>query len=309
MKKMVIPFVLTFLATYLTATPAQAGSSSVTSVSWNVKTLNVGSLDPDKSDAKATLRIKAKDTEGVCGIIAAISNSKARKTGVSFAFREFENISGSSENGTWSATFNEFGVQNTGTWIVEAITVIDCFGRTLKQNNKKSGLGGANGKLKVTLGTKSSPKIAVSALKTDNYDETPYKLAITVIDSKKKPVKGASIRITVCEDFLDTLDYCSYVNLGKTNSKGKLTASFYPALFYDKGNTPDWATGPVGDESKLLGYISVLPTKKFSYALFSKSVKLDNSYCSDIGGSSTVCGVENGVDDLEEDYEDDEFDY
>lgn len=307
MKKVALPLVLALLGSILASTPAQAGSSSVTSVSWNIKSLNVGGLDPDKSDGKATLRIKAKDSEGVCGIIAAISNSKARKTGISFAFREFENISGSSENGTWSATFNEFGLKNTGVWIVEEITVFDCYGRTLKQKNKKTGLGGANGKLKVTLGTKSVPKIAVSTLKSDNYcsntdqcgESAPYKIAVTVIDSKRKPIKGASVRLIVCEDFLETLDYCSYVNLGKTNNKGKLTSSFYPSLFFDKGKAPDWVDGPVGDESKLLGYIAVLPTKKSTYAIHSKSVKLDNSFCSEIGGSSKVCGSEYGDDEPE----------
>jgi len=287
MKKVTFPLALALMISILASTPAQAGSSSVVSISWNKKSINTGNLDPDKSDASATLRIKVKDSDGVCGIVAAASNPKA-KGGPSYTVRELENVSGSSENGTWTATFNDFNSRNTGTWIVSVVTVIDCFGRTLKQKNLKSGLGGSSGKLKVTIGTKTLAKISVkhtniASMNCETADGTcvqiPYELSIQISDGKKKALKGATVRIRVCEDTASELWYCSYVNLGKTNDKGKLDATFYPAAFLDSEDSPDWADGLLIEGASLKAEILVLPTKKTAVSWGNETIVLQNTYC------------------------------
>jgi len=291
MKKVVFPVTIAVLISVLAPSPAHAGSSSVVSISWNKKTVNTGNLDPDRSDAKANLRIKVKDSDGVCGIVASASNPKA-KGGPTYSIRELENVSGSSENGTWSATFDDFNSRNTGTWIVSQVTVIDCFGRTLKQKNLKSGLGGSNAKLQVTIGSKKLAKISVQQTSTASMNcesadgtcvQTPYSLSIQVKDGKKKALAGATVRIRVCEEYDEDLESwnCNYVNLGTTDNKGKLDATFYPALFFDSEASPDWADGSLGNVSLLEAEILVLPTKKTAFSWSSETIYLQNTYCSD----------------------------
>ena len=286
MKKVVLPVAIAVLISVLAPSPAQAGSSSVVSISWNKKTVNTGNLDPDRSDAKATLRIKARDSDGVCGIVVSASNPKA-KGGPTYSIRELENVSGSSENGTWSAIFDDFNSRNTGTWIVSQVTVIDCFGRTLKQKNLKSGLGGSNAKIKVTIGSKSLAKISVKEIGVASMNcatadgkcvQTPYTLSIQVKDGKKKALANATVRLQVCNDTYDSW-YCSYVNLGKTDKKGNLDATFYPAFLFDSPVTPDWADGSLDYESLLEAEIMVLPTKKTAFSWSNKTTFLENDYC------------------------------
>jgi hypothetical protein len=291
MKKIAFPLAFALIVSILAPTPAQAGSSSVVSISWNKKTVNTGNLDPDRSDAKANLRIKAKDSDGVCAILAGVANPKA-KGGAAYAVRELENVSGSSENGTWTATFDDFDSRNTGTWLVVAVTVIDCYGRTLKQKNLKSGLGGSSAKLKVTIGSKKLAKISVQQTGTSSMNcqtadgtcvQTPYSLSIQVKDGKKKALTGATVRIRVCDEYDEDLEsrYCSYENLGTTDAKGNLTASFFPSLFLSTDNTPDWADGNASNGSTMEAEILVLPTKKTAFTWSDKTIYLENVYCSD----------------------------
>jgi hypothetical protein len=320
MKKIAFPLAVALVISILTPAPAQAGSSSIVSISWNKKTVNTGTLDPDRSDAKATLRIKAKDSDGVCGIVAAASNPKA-KGGPTYTVRELENVSGSSENGTWSATFNDFNSRNTGTWIVSYVTVIDCYSRTLKQKNLKTGLGGSSAKLNVTLGSKSLAKVTVKQTNTSSMNcetadgkcvQTPYALAIDVKDGKKKALAGAKVRLRVCNDYEELESWsCSYISLGKTNKKGKLNVSFYPSQFFDSGTAPDWADGSLEDDSFFEAEVLVLPTKKTAFSYSKKIFYLDNEYCSDAYYADygltqpSTCSDEYSYYD-DEDYEDDE---
>lgn len=317
MKRIAFPLAIALMVSILAPTPVQAGSSSVVSISWNKKTVNTGKLDPDSSDAKATLRIKAKDSDGVCGIVAAASNPKA-KGGPAYTVRELENVSGSSENGTWSAVFDDFNSRNTGTWIVSYVTVIDCFSRTLKQKNLKSGLGGSSAKLKVTIGSKTLAKVTVKEVNTESMNcetadgkcvQTPYALSIQVKDAKKKALVGATVRLRVCNDFEEFESWnCSYINLGKTNKKGKLDVSFYPNQFVDAGETPDWADSSLSNDYLFDAEILVLPTKKTAYSFSKKSIFLDNEYCHDFVYADygltmpETCSAPGSYDDYEEDY-------
>jgi hypothetical protein len=254
------------------ATSANAGPSSIKSIGWNKKSVNTGSLDPDKSDAKATLRIKVKDTDGVCGVVAGISNPKA-KGGPYYSVLALELNSGSSESGTWTAVASDFNSRNSGTWIVSIVYVTDCFGRELKKKNLKSGLGGEKAKLKVTNGDKKVPKVTASAVSDysdtceTSYDPScipiPYEVSVKAKTKNGKPLKGAKVRLTVCYD--DTYEDCSFFTLGKTDSKGKLRKQFFPTKFLDSDNSPDWADGGVFSNDEYLAYVTILPTKKTPY--------------------------------------------
>lgn len=269
------------------ATSANAGSSSIKSISWSKKSVNTGNLDPDKSDAKATLRIKVKDSDGVCGVVAGVSNPKA-KGGPGYSVLELELNSGSSENGTWTAVASDFNSRNSGTWIVAIVYVTDCFGRLLKKQNLKSGLGGNSGKLKVNNGSKSIPKVAAVAINAysescitsdaSSCTQIPYEVAVKAKTKNGKPLKGAKVRLTVCYD--DTWEDCSYITLGITDSKGKVRKEFYPSAFLNTDNSPDWSDGGVFSNSEFIAYVTVLPTRKTAYAWQSSdSFILSNTFC------------------------------
>lgn len=267
------------------ATSANAGASSIKSISWDKKAVNVGSLDPDKSDAKATLRIKAKDSDGVYGVLAVILNPKA-SGGPASAVLEFELTSGSSENGTWTAVARNFHPQNSGTWIVSNVYIVDYAGRSLKKENKKSGLGGKGAKLKVTNENKSVPKVTVSVInKSSETCETkdvatcvqvPYEISVKA--KTGAPLKNAKVRLVVCYD--TEYEECTMTNLGKTDSKGKLRKKFYPSVFLNSDRKPDWSDDEFLSSDKLVAYVSVLPTSKTTYAnQTSKVFYLDNKFC------------------------------
>lgn len=269
------------------ATSANAGSSTIKSISWSKKSVNTGNLDPDKSDATATLRIKVKDSDGVCGVLAGVSNPKA-KGGPTYSILELELKSGSSENGTWTAVASDFNSRNSGTWIVSIVYVTDCFGRLLKKQNLKSGLGGKSGKIKVNNGSKSIPKVSVTAINSlsescttsapSTCTQIPYDLDVKVNTKNGKPLKSAKVRLIVCYD--DSWEDCSYITLGTTDSNGKVRKQFYPSVFLDTVNSPDWSDGGVFSNSEFLAYVAVLPTSKTAYAWqSSKTLLLSNTFC------------------------------
>jgi len=271
------------------ATSASAGPSSIKSISWSKKSVNTGSLDPDKLDAKATLRIKVKDSDGVYGVLAVILNPKA-KGGPASSVLELELTSGSSENGTWTAVARNFNSQNAGTWIVSKVYVVDYFGRSLTKENEKTGLGGKGAKLKVTNGKKSVPKVTVSVInKSSETCETkdvatcvqvPYEISVKAKSKNNKPLKSAKVRLVVCYD--TEYEECTMTNLGKTDSKGKLRKKFYPSVFLNSSIKPDWSDYEFLSSDKLVAYVAVLPTSKTTYAYQATKVfYLDNKFCED----------------------------
>jgi hypothetical protein len=289
MRRILSVAVVTALLLSGLVTSASAGSSSIKSISWNKQSVNTGSLDPDKTDAKATLRIKVKDSDGVYGVLAIILNPRA-KGGPASSLLELELTSGSSENGTWTAVARNFHPQNAGTWIVSKVYVVDYAGRSLTKENKKSGLGGEDAKLKVTNGERSVPRVSVSVINKSSETcktkdvatcvQIPYEISVRAKTKNNLPLSDAKVRLVVCYD--TEYEECTMRHLGRTDSKGKLKKKFYPSVFLNSDIKPDWSDYELLSSSDFVAYISVLPTRKTTYAVQKSSVfYLDNKFCED----------------------------
>ena len=266
---------------------AHAGESSIVSISWQKSKLDIGSHNLTGPTKNIWLKIKVKDSDGICGVRAFVWDKAKRAYDNKSA--DLMLTSGSSETGTWQGLFYDFDPRYKGLWIVTEVELVDCLGRNTLLKNFKTGLGGPKAKLNVSLGKKTLAKISVSTTNTksqlcdvagQNCTQTQYVFTVVAKNSKNKPLAGATIMAELCGDLRFPGDEnCgteSSLLLGKTDATGKLNVSIYPGTFFTNDNDTVWRAT---DSENVFAKISVVPTKSTAHTRYAKTIAFDNTYC------------------------------
>jgi hypothetical protein len=298
-------FLVPILASVLSLSfigPANANAATVTSVKWTVNPLNVGALDPDVKSSKVGLRIKISDADGISSGYVRISRPMKTDSHMYFNLKLMQ---GSGENGTWGADVSGFWSGLTGKWIVSGVYLKDSKGVESNLQNMKVGFGGATGVLDVSTGKLGLAKIAAPKVLNlawkdmgDDVDwkPIPFRFIVTPKDPKGKKLVGAFVRLTVCvtiydeddevdEEAIDDELICSYVSLGKTNSKGVLIKEIHASQIASSEKYPIWADEAmdINDywadvyDYEWSATISVLKTGTTAYTEYGKVIKLYDS--------------------------------